>query len=344
MTDVVIVGGGLAGLALAGMLQRAGRSYTLLEGRDRFGGRILTAPPGIDLGPAWIWPGQPRVAARLSDLGLATFPQHDTGDSLHEDASGQVRRGRGPGGMAGSLRVDGGLGALTAGLVRGLRAENLVSGQRVTFLRRTGRGILVGTDGGHTVEARRVVLAVPPRLVPGLAFTPPLPQAALRALADVPTWMAGHAKAVAVYDRAFWRTAGLSGDALSRRGPLVELHDASGPDGGAPHAIFGFLGIPPGHRRDERHLRDAVLAQLQRLFGPEAAQPVALHLRDWAFDPLTATPRDHVPPASHPTYGPLPETLWEGDVILGGTEVAAGFGGFVEGALEAAEAAFARVT
>ena len=40
--DVVIIGGGAAGLTAAGQLTRAGLQITLLEGRDRLGGRILT--------------------------------------------------------------------------------------------------------------------------------------------------------------------------------------------------------------------------------------------------------------------------------------------------------------
>jgi monoamine oxidase len=40
--DVLIIGGGAAGLAAAGQLTRAGLRITLLEARDRLGGRILT--------------------------------------------------------------------------------------------------------------------------------------------------------------------------------------------------------------------------------------------------------------------------------------------------------------
>ena len=37
-TDIVIIGGGLSGLALADKLQRAGRDFLLVEARDRLGG------------------------------------------------------------------------------------------------------------------------------------------------------------------------------------------------------------------------------------------------------------------------------------------------------------------
>ncbi|MEM1154111.1 MAG: hypothetical protein AAGI44_08210 [Pseudomonadota bacterium] len=52
-------------------------------------------------------------------------------------------------------------------------------------------------------------------------------------LGGVPTWMAGQAKVVAVYESPFWRDSGFSGDAMSRKGPLIEIHDAS-PASGEP--------------------------------------------------------------------------------------------------------------
>jgi monoamine oxidase len=56
--DVVVIGGGLAGLAAAERLASAGAQVTLLEARDRLGGRVRTERSGsglpIDLGAEWI--------------------------------------------------------------------------------------------------------------------------------------------------------------------------------------------------------------------------------------------------------------------------------------------------
>lgn len=309
----------------------------VLEARDRPGGRILTRD-GMDLGPAWIWPGQPRIAAVLKRLGLTPFVQHSTGAVLHEVADGSIRQSRGPGGMDGAMRVPGGFGALTGSLAAALPDGALHLGCRVHSIAQHGETIHLNTSDGP-IETECCVMALPPRLAVDL-LPDTIDKSIRDALRAVPTWMAGQAKAVATYDRPFWRKAGLSGDAFSRRGPMVEMHDASAKDG--PAALFGFLGLPPEYRRDRDAIQDAVLAQFVRLFGRDAASPLTLHLQDWAFDDLTAAAEDRVPPRDHPRYGPLPDPL-PGRLILAGSETARAHGGLVEGALEAAEAVVMRL-
>ncbi len=74
--DVVVVGGGLAGLVAARDLTERGRRVIVLEARDRIGGRTWTAPlPGTDvmveLGGTWVHPeSQPAVAAEIERYGL----------------------------------------------------------------------------------------------------------------------------------------------------------------------------------------------------------------------------------------------------------------------------------
>ncbi|WP_420860592.1 flavin monoamine oxidase family protein [Algirhabdus cladophorae] len=340
----LIVGGGLAGLSLAYHLSEAGRDFCLVEARDRFGGRILTEHVGdsaFDLGPAWFWPGQPRIAKLIGKLRLEYFEQFSQGSFCYEDTNGQVHTAGEFASMQGSLRVAGGIAAFTDALVQTLPAAKLRTQAQVVSLTKTQDGIVAGLADGATLTADHVVLAIPPRVAGTLDFTPLLPQAAMTSLATVPTWMAGHAKAIAVYDQAFWRDAGLSGDASSRIGPMVEIHDAS-PASGGPYGLFGFLGVPAMQRTDEVGLRDQILEQFVRIFGPQAASPRALLLKDWAMDPMTSVPADAAPLHAHPRYG-LPmgcEGLWANRLHFGSTEMAPQFGGFLEGALEAAEIVF----
>lgn len=342
-TDVLIAGGGLAGLRLADLLQQAGRDYMLIETRSRLGGRILghrTEHQTIDLGPAWFWPGQPRMAGLLSRFGLPAFDQFATGAGLFETSQGQVQQAPGIGSMRGALRVTGGLSSLCDALAAQLPADRIMLETSLLSCTQTAQGI-VATCGAMHIAAKHLVFTMPPRVAARVEYTPGLPDAARLAMKTIPTWMAGQAKALALYDRPFWREARLSGDAISHAGPLGEVHDAS-PVGGETGALFGFIGLAPAGRQDQSAVDRAIRAQLIRLFGPEAARLQHLILKDWACDPATATPEDHAPLAAHPAYGlpPALQNLWGGRLMFGGTEVAPEFGGYLEGALAAAEQAF----
>jgi monoamine oxidase len=337
----LIIGGGLSGLALADALEARGEDYILLEARDRFGGRIMTERHGagyFDMGPAWFWPGQPRIAALIDRLGLERFDQFADGILTFENERGQVQRGRGFASMQGSWRLKGGLGALTAALADRLPKTRKRLNAQVTKLTKYDDAVTATLSNGDTLQADRVVMALPPRVAATIEYTPALPQHAVQSMNGIATWMAGQAKAIAVYDSPFWRDEGLSGDAQSQFGPLVEIHDAS-PATGGPYALFGFIGVPPQGRADEQVLRQRLQDQLVRLFGPKACEPVKLYVKDWAFDSHTSTEADQAPLYAHPTYG-LPHALsglWDDTIHFAGTEVAPQFGGYIEGALEAAE-------
>ena len=336
-TDTLIVGAGLSGLALARALQAEGRDVAVLEARARIGGRILS-PDGFDMGPAWFWPGQPRIARLIAELGLTKFDQFATGDLYFEDENGRVERGQGFASMAGSWRLKGGLGNLTQTLANQLQPNTIRLSCEVSTLELTDTGIVATCQTGKVIRAHNVVLALPPRIAAKISFTPALPTSTIDAMQGVATWMAGQAKAVAIYETPFWRDAGLSGDAMSRRGPMVEIHDAS-PQSGGPYALFGFIGVPVAARQDKTALQSAIADQFIRIFGDQAHNPASLQIMDWAFDPYTATTADHTPLSVHPHYG-LPramQNLWNGQLLLSGTETAEAFGGYLEGALEAAE-------
>ncbi len=340
-TDVIIIGGGLSGLALADHLQRLGVDYQLLEARSRFGGRIKVAQVEggfFDLGPSWFWPGQPRIADMVSRFGLTVTEQCSKGTLSFEDEQGDVQRGLGFSSMEGSYRLMGGMNSLVEALVAGLAPNKIQVNAAVTAVHDNGH-ITVDLADGQSVTGAKVVLAVPPRVAATVNFQPALPAAAQGAMAAIPTWMAGHAKFVAVYDHAFWRDDGLSGDAMSRHGPLAEIHDAT--DANTQNgALFGFVGIPATARvRQDEAVKAAAVAQLGRLFGKQALSPKHVFYQDWAMATETATTQDFTPPNGHPSYG-LPDALanlWDGRLQMGSSEMAGQFGGFLEGALEIAE-------
>ncbi|MDT3722633.1 FAD-dependent oxidoreductase [Pseudomonas oryzihabitans] len=352
---IAIIGGGLSGLYAALLLERQGiTDYVLLEARDRLGGRVSSAITvdaqglmggAFDMGPSWFWPDyQPNLDQLVTELGLTRFEQHEQGEILLErrgDAPAQ--RVSGYGSAPVSMRLEGGMAALIDAIRMQLNPSRLMRGQLLRKLTLAGGHVILETrdpDGRiASWSADQVLLAMPPRLFIGtIECSPPLPSDLVRQWQQTPTWMAPHAKFVAVYPTPFWRQDGLSGLARSAIGPMAEIHDASTPSG--PAALFGFLGVDATARQqvDARHLEMLCQRQLVRLFGPQAAEPTMTYFKDWAQDPLTATASDwHASP--HHTEAPWQRavgTPWTDHLIGIGSEWSTNYPGYLAGALEAA--------
>jgi monoamine oxidase len=92
--DVIIVGGGLAGLTAARRAKEQGLSVLLLEARDRVGGRVhseaLPSGTRIDLGAQFISDYQPNVTALGREAGITTHPVDVPGDYLFVTGRGDV--------------------------------------------------------------------------------------------------------------------------------------------------------------------------------------------------------------------------------------------------------------
>ncbi len=354
---VVIIGGGLAGLYAGKLLHDRGVHFRVIEARARLGGRILSvdeagvaADDGFDLGPSWFWPEmQPKMAALVRELGLDAFPQNTDGEVMFQrmldEAPLRYRTGQEE---PRSMRLVGGTGALIRALQKQLPEETILTGRSVKemVLGPTTVTLKLTRDGGldEALEAEQVIAALPPRLLARMSLLPAVEPMTERHWRETATWMAPHAKFLAVYDRAFWPDAGLSGAAQSLVGPVGEVHDASTASGKA--ALFGFLRIAADMRASlgETAVTRACLEQFSGMFGPEALRPRATLLKDWAADPLTATVDDRSA-SGHPAASRRPWVTgaWTERLSLGGSETSATEPGYLAGAVSAAERAVAEV-
>ena len=341
-TDILIIGGGLSGLTATWQLRSAGIDASLFEARPRFGGRILTVGEAdCDLGPSWFWPGQPLVASLLEHFKIPYYEQFAAGALLFQQADGVIERIVHTSPMAGSLRIQGGINRLTDKISLEIDESHRFLSHVVNGLSIDGDKVkvdVIGPFGERQVTARQVALAIPPRLAADLNYSPDLPEASQRTLAETPTWMAGHAKFFAVYEKPFWRQQGLSGSVISQRGPLAEIHDAS-PEHGNVFSLFGFCGMDASRRElvGQTELTDQALAHLVEIFGQQASSPDSVYLQDWSNEKFTASSSDRAPQNHHPRYGLNldPGDAWQGRLDFISTEASFSNGGLIEGALQA---------
>lgn len=350
MLETAIVGAGLCGLALAHSLQAQGRPFALFEARNRLGGRILSvqseaAGLALDLGPTWFWPDtQPRILKLVNDLGLRSFPQHDTGEVLnltdHDKQPDAIER---PNLHGGAHRIEGGMAALVEALSRDIPASALRFGHVLTAVFDQGDHVVLRFQCGEAsveIQARRVVLAMPPRLVEErVRFQPPLDGQVREAMRETYTWMADQAKALVAYEQPFWREAGHSGNAFVHHEHVVlgEIFDACNANGDQA-ALGGFFSLPLELRTSLRKgMAMLVSSQLVQVFGTDAERGEQ-HVQDWASEPYTCSSRDQTSPDNHPEYGhpSLRWPQWDHKLHFGGSETASYGGGYLEGALEAA--------
>lgn len=355
-SEVAVIGAGLAGLYACRLLQAADVDFVLLEARERLGGRILSvneagqsADDGFDLGPSWFWPAmQPAIGKLVEELGLPAFGQNSEGDVIFERLSREPsQRYRGVVEGQHSMRLVGGTGALVRAFSHDLQPDRVLLNARVTEMVLDADAVeltIVRDDGSlDKLTARHVIAALPPRLLEAIvSFTPSLEETTAHRWRGTPTWMAPHAKFFALYDRPFWRDAGLSGTAQSMVGPMLEMHDATTASGGA--ALFGFVGIPAEQRvvLGEEALARMCLDQFARIFGVEARSPRATLLKDWAADPLTATMADRGAGGYIvPNSAPWVTGVWQDRLVLGGSETGPTEPGYLAGAVEAARQAVA---
>jgi monoamine oxidase len=238
--------------------------------------------------------------------------------------------------------LDGGAHQLAVRMARDL-GDRVRPGMPIRRIAQDDAGVVVTAESGASVRAAHVVVAVPPTLAGRIVYEPSLPAA--RDGLTQRLAMGSTIKCMVVYGSPFWRDAGLSGHALSLRGPLAAVADSSPPSG--RHGVLvsvlegavarRLAGLPAGERRGQ------VLDELVRLFGPVAAEPMAYVERDWNREEFTRGAYAALfPPGAWTAYGPALRAP-VGRVHWAGAETAIRWYGYMDGAIRSGEDAAAAI-
>lgn len=185
-------------------------------------------------------------------------------------------------------RVVGGLQQVPLRLAD-LLGERVRTSTPVTGISWGDDGVVVRTEGG-AVRARRVLMAVPPTLVPRVAFDPPLP--------FLHQQMAQHQsfglviKLHLTYPTPFWRDHGLSGTAFSPYSVVHEAYDNTNEDlADGSGTLVGFVSDLDADRLlalDPEVRRAQVLEAVAAYYGDEALEPVGYYESPWMNEDWTA--------------------------------------------------------
>ncbi|MFM7210931.1 MAG: flavin monoamine oxidase family protein [Actinomycetota bacterium] len=220
---------------------------------------------------------------------------------------------------------------LAAGLGDAVRLDSPVEG--VDW---TPDGVIARTPHEEH-RADRLVIATPSNMTSLIRFAPELPASRRTLQRRLP--MGATIKFHALYERAFWREAGLSGELVCTSGPVSVVFDNTSHDGRQP-ALTGFcvgeaaLRVSEMAETEQRRVFEDVLV---RGFGEQARSHVTFRIKDWTLDPwVRGCPTGIMPPGVLGTHGPALRAPI-GPLHFAGTETAREWTGYMEGAAEAAE-------
>jgi monoamine oxidase len=206
----------------------------------------------------------------------------------------------------------------------------------VRSITQTSKGVKVVADG-VTVDAKHVIVAVPPILAREIKFSPALPSAKRTLLTRyTPGDMI---KVQVIYPTPWWRAKGFSGQWAITNGPAGVTYDNT-PESGAPGVILGFVGgryAKTFRTLDAAARKQAFVDQVAAAFGDEARADSDYFDLDWTAEPYTkGCPTGSFSPGQMSKLGAHIRPA-VGRVHWAGTETSDFWAGYMDGAVRSGE-------
>lgn len=339
-TSIAIIGAGLSGLTLAYRLRNTGLEVSVLEARDRPGGRIFTFEeddePPLDMGATWLGKKHGNLIGLLQELGLEITEQYMGERAYYEPIStSPPQLVTLPPNDEPSYRIAEGSSRLIEALVDSLESGDLIMGEAVLTIQNTRDTCLVKTTD-RSLEVDHVVITIPPKLfVESIKFDPSLPGSLVETAKKTHTWMAESIKFGLSYPEPFWKENNISGTLFSNTGPIPEMYDHSATTGSG-YALKGFL-KDAYHTVSEEERKRLVLKKLESLYGEQALSYLSYRETVWRHEPFTfAEYGEPILPHQNNGNPIFKQSYWDGKLLLSGSETASEFPGYMDGAVESA--------
>ncbi len=193
---------------------------------------------------------------------------------------------------------------------------------------------------GFSIDCRKVIIAIPPVLIPKINFQPELPLFKTQLLDKMSMGIVG--KVVAIYDKPFWRDKGFSGQVVADHlGPFQTLFDSS-PADDEYGTLLAFCIADRAREffaKPEAERQVIAIEYFIRYFGEAAAKPLKYIDHEWASEPWSRGCYAGIYPTGAWTNFRDSLARPVGSIHWAGTETSDVWYGYIEGAVRAGERA-----
>jgi monoamine oxidase len=235
-------------------------------------------------------------------------------------------------------RVEGGTGLIPERLAEKVGSKHISLNAAVSSVKKTASGYTITSRAG-TVNAKQVVIAMPPPLTKRITFTPALPKARQNLIDGLVLPPIG--KGIAIYNTPFWRKdeGGLSAQVISDTGAVRVTFDSSASDASFG-AILGFILGDEMRALDKVSPAEAqkvITKDYVRYFGAQGANTTEFVLQRWDLEewskggPVAIAPPNVLKANGHA----LREAV--GGIHFAGTETSTYWTGYMDGAIRSGE-------
>lgn len=347
-SNIVIIGAGLTGLTLGYYLNNEGLNISIIEARERLGGRIQTIhhkdSPPIELGATWVGKQHTEVIKLFKELGIELFKQELGNYAIYEpNSTSPAQVVQLPPNDDPSFRIKGGSDSLINSLATFQQPDSLYTNQQVKSIIKEENHLLITTNK-QKFKAKVVVSTLPPHLlINTIKITPDLDHDLISVAQNTHTWMGESIKVALTFKYPFWKEDGTSGTIFSNVGPIPEMYDHSNYEN-SQFALKGFFN-GSYHTVSKRERLELVLSQLEKYYGKVVRDYIHYDETVWKNEPYTSTKyKEQILPHQNNGHPIFKNSYLDNRLHIAGTENSPQFGGYMEGAVRSAQAIHKMIT